>query len=114
MRKGELIALIWADCQLDGSLPHIKARASTTPNRKEATIPLHPGLARQLLASKPANATPDASVFPRMKDISHALLVDLDKAGIARIDALGRKLDFHALRYTYATSVAPLNAWLRN
>ncbi|MGF1451816.1 MAG: tyrosine-type recombinase/integrase [Opitutales bacterium] len=41
-----------------------------------------------------------------MKDIAHALLVDLAKAGIERVDGLGRKLDFHALRYTFATNLA--------
>lgn len=30
----------------------------------------------------------------------------MDKAGIPRVDALGRKLDFHALRYTFATKLA--------
>lgn len=106
LRKGELMSLVWADCGLEGKQPHIKARASTTKNRKEAIIPLHPELAWLLLASMPTSIKPSAAVFPRMKDISHAFVVDLGRAGIERIDALGRKLDFHALRYTFATNMA--------
>ncbi|TAG29006.1 MAG: hypothetical protein EAZ36_04975, partial [Verrucomicrobia bacterium] len=38
--------------------------------------------------------------------ISRRTREDLEKAGITRIDAMGRKLDFHALRYTFATKLA--------
>jgi site-specific recombinase XerD len=30
----------------------------------------------------------------------------MEKAGIERLDDMGRKLDFHALRYTFATKLA--------
>jgi integrase len=33
----------------------------------------------------------------------------MEKAGIERMDASGRKLDFHALRYTFATMLARHN-----
>ncbi len=32
--------------------------------------------------------------------------MDLEKARIERFDAMGRKVDFHALRYTFASKLA--------
>ncbi len=73
---------------------------------KDATIPLHPRLAAELLTVRPQDAKANDPVFPAMKDISHAIRRDIERAGIERIDAMGRKLDFHALRYTFATRLA--------
>ncbi len=106
MRKGELIGLVWGDCYMEEERPYLAARAVTTKNAKDATIPLHPRLAAELLTVRPQDAKANDPVFPAMKDISHAIRRDIERAGIERIDAMGRKLDFHALRYTFATRLA--------
>ncbi|GHC13906.1 hypothetical protein GCM10007047_34010 [Cerasicoccus arenae] len=106
MRKGELIALVWGDCHLDGERPYISARAVTTKDSKDATIPLHVRLAAELINARPDDANDNTPVFPFMKDISHAIRRDIERAGLVRIDTMGRKLDFHALRYTFATKLA--------
>lgn len=48
LRQNELRQLCWGDVHLDTEKPFIKARASTTKNGKEAVIPLHPELAKEL------------------------------------------------------------------
>ncbi|MEN9675500.1 MAG: hypothetical protein RIS76_1396 [Verrucomicrobiota bacterium] len=41
-----------ADLKVDAMRPFLTARASTTKNRKEAVIPLHPSLAQELRGAK--------------------------------------------------------------
>jgi len=109
LRMGELRQLIWNDVKLDHEKPHIIARAATTKNRRQAIIPLHPELIPLLAASK-GSAKPNTPVFTSTC-CHHAVsarrfVADLEKAGIERIDDMGRKLDFHCLRYTFATKLA--------
>jgi integrase len=109
LRMGELRQLIWNDVKIDHEKPHIIARAATTKNRRQAIIPLHPELIPLLAASK-GSAKPNTPVFTSTC-CHHAVsarrfVADLEKAGIARIDDMGRKLDFHCLRYTFATKLA--------
>lgn len=106
MRKGELIGLLWGDCHLETERPYLAARAVTTKNSKDASIPLHPRLATELKNFRPDDVQNDMPVFPAMKDISHAIRRDIKRAGIEHYDALNRKVDFHALRYTFATKLA--------
>ena len=106
LRKAELIQMVWGDLQLDHSQPHILARAVTTKDSNDAFIPVHPDLAAQLIDIRPKDAPDNAPVFPQMRDISHAIRRDMKTAGIERIDGMDRKLDFHALRYTFATMLA--------
>jgi len=107
LRQGELRQLLWADVELDHARPHIRARAATTKNRKEAVIPLHPELVRELRAIIPQEGSdPEAAVFFIARSPSEKFNNDLKRAGIPQIDALGRKVDFHALRYTFATKLA--------
>ncbi|WP_425503939.1 tyrosine-type recombinase/integrase [Cerasicoccus frondis] len=103
LRRGEIAQLDWQDVHLDSDRPFLKVRSSTTKNKKEAIIPLHPKLAVALSAIKPNSA---GRVFPSAITASKCLPSDCDKAGIERIDSLGRKVDFHALRYTFATMMA--------
>ncbi|MGF1451817.1 MAG: hypothetical protein ACFB21_07070 [Opitutales bacterium] len=56
LRKGEVRELCWGDCFLSGDRPYLAVRAATTKNRKEATIPLHSGLARELTEFRPERA----------------------------------------------------------
>jgi integrase len=109
LRMGELRQLVWNDVKLDHEKPHIIARAATTKNRRQAIIPLHPELIPLLQASK-GPAKPADSVFGftccHHAVSSRRFIEDLERAGIRRIDDMGRKLDFHCLRYTFATKLA--------
>jgi integrase len=107
LRIGELRQLVWSDVKLSEGQPRIVARAATTKNRREAIIPLHPKLVeefRQHIGT--AEVSPAAEVFPECANSDRFIRNDLQKAGIERIDASGRKLDFHSLRYTFATRLA--------
>jgi integrase len=63
LRLGELRQLVWADVQLDAARPFLAARASTTKNRKEASIPLHPALAAELHPARQARKSDGERVF---------------------------------------------------
>lgn len=106
MRLNELRQLVWDDIHLEHERPHIRARASTTKNRKEALLPIHPRLVEALSGEKPSDAKPEKAVFKIIKQPDWQFRRDLKLAGIEQVDALGRKVDFHALRYTFATKLA--------
>jgi integrase len=110
LRLGELGQLVWGDLQLEHERPHIRARASTTKNRRDAVLPLHPMLLAELKAAKAKAKPKDTSVrvfkHTHTAIISRYMRADLEAAGIPRIDAMGRRIDFHALRYTFATKLA--------
>ena len=106
LRLGELRQLVWADLQLDAARPFLSARASTTKNRKEAVIPLHPALAAELKPARQARKNDAERVFQLSPRISRTFRQDLLRAKIEPLDALGKKLDFHALRKTFATRLA--------
>ncbi|WP_309385617.1 tyrosine-type recombinase/integrase [Cerasicoccus frondis] len=106
LRLGELRQVLRGDVIFDHERPHIKARAITTKNRKSALVPLHPMLAEELKKGWPYDAPLDEAVFSIIKQPDAQFRRHLDQAGISRLDALGRKLDFHALRYTFATKLA--------
>jgi len=106
LRKSELIGLVWGDIRFETDHAYIWARAVTTKDSKDAALPLHPQLAAMLKEARPVNAALNTPVFPKMRDISHAIRRDIERGGIERIDTMGRKLDFHALRYTFATNLA--------
>ena len=108
LRLGELGQLVWADLNLTDKRPHMLVRASTTKNKKKATLPIHPELLTELVKAKPEGVLPEQPVFD---GTHHAVCArrfasDLEKAKIVRIDSLNRKLDFHSLRYTFATLLA--------
>jgi len=106
LRLGELQQLIWADLHLNEAQPFVLARASTTKNRKEAFIPLHPRLAEELRFHRSKEAEDGDAVFELTVHPERPLYRDMAKAGIEKLDATGRKLDFHSLRYTFATTLA--------
>jgi len=104
LRRGELAAIEKGDLHLSGQKPYLKARASTTKNRKEAVIWLGEELAQELRRIVPADAHEDARVFesiPTMKEMR----ADLKAAGIPLLDERGYRVDFHALRHTYGTNL---------
>ncbi|PTX92334.1 site-specific integrase [Opitutus sp. ER46] len=106
LRIGELQKVVWADIHFDHERPYIAVRASTTKNRKAAILPMHPALVEKLQAVRPDNPLPETKVFLQHSHMDRRIRKDMAKAGIARLDSLGRKLDFHALRYTFATRLA--------
>jgi len=105
LRKAELGALIWGDIyQLNGEMPYLKTRASTTKNHKENIIWLHRDVIKMLKAIMPENADISSKVFgklPRMDQFRE----DLERAGIQYKNSMGRQADFHALRYKFATNL---------
>lgn len=105
LRQNELKQLMWGDVHF-GSKAFIKARASTTKNGKEAVIPLHPNLTSEFQSYKPADVDQGTKVFGIDSNPDRAFVRDLKNANIVRVDALNRKVDFHALRYTFCTMLA--------
>lgn len=106
LRIGELRQVVWGDLNLDSTRPHIRVRASTTKNRKEAVLPIHPQLLDELKALRPADREQNDLVFHQHAHVYRRIRIDMREARIKRLDSMGRKLDFHALRYTFATKLA--------
>ena len=93
MRRGELLALCWADINLD----HKTATLQMTKNGESRTVPLST-TAVQTLASMPRSVC--GAVFPIT---AHALAANFDKAA-KRAELLD--LRFHDLRHTAITNIA--------
>jgi hypothetical protein len=68
-----------ADLKVDAMRPFLTARASTTKNRKEAVIPLHPSLAQELRGAKGELTEEAARVFKLSKNISRSFGQDLQR-----------------------------------
>jgi integrase len=100
LRRGELKRLLWADVHLDAQKPRIEVRAATTKNKRPATMFLVPQLVR-LLEMKRGNGT--GLVLPYGVPGVATLSKDLISAGVAVQDERGWRVDFHALRHTYAS-----------
>jgi integrase len=105
LRRAEMNGLQWGDVELDAEIPHIRARASTTKNRKEAVLPLHPELVAGLRALRPVDAAPFSPVLRGLIPRVPTLRKDLARAGIVFEDEKGRRADLHSLRMTYGTNL---------
>ena len=105
LRHGELRSLKWGDVHLDAPAPFIVVRASTSKNRKKATIWLVDELADELRRHRPAVVDEGAKVFDRLVPSRSTWAEDFRRAGIERDNARGRA-DFHALRHTLASNLA--------
>ena len=103
LRRSEMNGLQWGDIDLDATTPFVRARASTTKNRKEAVLPLHPDLVAGLRALRPVDAAPFSPVLLGLIPRVPTFRKDLVRAGIAFEDEKGRRVDLHALRMTYGT-----------
>jgi integrase len=109
LRIGEIVSLRVRDVELDAEGgPVITVRASVSKNRTEARLPLHPGLARDLV-SQVLGRLPLATVLGLPTSFVHRatywLKRDLTAAGIPYADAAGRKADVHSLRSSFITSL---------
>ncbi|HWL53230.1 MAG TPA: site-specific integrase [Chthoniobacteraceae bacterium] len=106
LRRGELKALEWGDVRLDGEKPFLLVRASTTKNRKDATMMIHPDLLAELRAMRPSDAAAHQKVFEDLLPNMDQFRRDLAKAKIEFINERGLRADFHSLRHTLATNLA--------
>ena len=102
LRRKELGALRWDDVFLSDGGAYVLVRASIAKNAKRSRIDLHPDAAAALGLLR-SRAT-DPLVFGRrgLPDVS-VLKADLAAAGVRFCDDLGRRLDFHSFRATFAT-----------
>jgi len=102
LRHKELKKLGVDDLHLDAEQPFVNVRASTTKNHKTAIIALHPDVVTEL---RKLPLVPGGKVFATVPKID-TLKRDLERAGIPRIDARGKRVDFHSLRHTLGTNLA--------
>jgi integrase len=103
LRSSELRSLTRASFDL-GENPTVTVAAKDAKNRTAASLPLRPATVeglRTFLAGK----LPAAAVFkfPRPEQIVQMFRVDLKAAEIDYRDSVGRVVDFHALRSTFAS-----------
>lgn len=103
LRRAELKALDWSDVHLDGDAPFLSIRASTTKNKRRATLPLLPPLVAALRELRASKKNPVGKVFHYRVPMMARFRADLEAAGIPFEDSLGRRVDFHALRKTFCT-----------
>jgi len=105
LRYSEARRLRWADLCVDVAPFWFRVLASSSKNRREETRSLRRELAEALKAIRPSGATPGDVVFRKGTPSRHSLNRDLKRAGIAKMDASGRTVDFHALRHTFVTNL---------
>jgi integrase len=86
----------------------LTVEASNTKNRKKATLPLHPALVEKLqkFFATFKHDEPFPGRWNEHRRAGKFFQRDLRRAEIANVDALGRRVDFHSLRYTFITSLA--------
>lgn len=116
----ELRTLRWADVDLGRKV--LVLRAENTKSRKQRAIPLSDALLAELVRVRGLHET----VLRRLPNVDDAVFLSpegsrwgwpttnpmrildrlLDRAGIAKVDTQGQKLDIHALRTTCASRMA--------
>ena len=127
LRWAELRSLTRASLDLDGDPPTVTVEAAYSKHRREDVLPLRPETAA-MLREYTKGKLPTAAVLRMPRDRGAKMLrVDLAAARAAWIaeartaeehaerersdylaaeDAAGRRVDFHALRHTFITSLA--------
>jgi integrase len=103
LRRSELKLLEWRDIELQSERPCIHVRGSTTKNRKDAVLDLHPDAVRLLLPIASNAVDPGAYVLKGLLPKMPRFRKDLAAAGIEYLNAKGEFADFHALRKTFGT-----------
>ncbi|MEO0631025.1 MAG: site-specific integrase, partial [Planctomycetota bacterium] len=119
-RYGELRQLTWGDVSFKEGL--LTLRAESTKSRRARAIPMTAALAQELqglrvaqqrrrqrlpTASEPVFLSPRGEPWRRYTTNPMRIFVRvLDAAEIPRMDALGEKLDIHALRHSFASRLA--------
>lgn len=75
LRKNELKQLIWDDLHLNEASSYLRARASTTKNGKDASVPLRQELAEALKAMRPDTAKGTDRVFKVRKGTNNCVQI---------------------------------------
>jgi integrase len=125
-RYGELRQATWGDVDFGRGL--LTLRAENTKARKKRVIPLRAGLLERLRALRVLHETihgrlpnvtdhvflaPEGAPHRRPSNNANRVLRRLlERAGIERVDADGRKIDVHSLRHTFASRLARSNVSL--
>lgn len=104
LRRGETRALRWADLHLDARSPYVEVRAAITMNRRTDHLPLRSDLAERLAAARD-DAEDGDRVFNCVPTVKRHRLF-LKAAGIPYLGALGRRIDWHAMRTTFGTMLS--------
>lgn len=116
-RRGELLAMRWADVRLEAASPVILLDAGKTKSGKDAAQQIPPGLVKMLTVwqaiQDPTPAEPLFPTFNRNARPSEWIRADLQAAGLPTKDSEGRKIDFHSLRVSYISFLANSNTPLR-
>lgn len=109
LRRGEMKQLLWADIRLEVPQPFIELRAEITKSKRADIVPLLPILVEALRREKAKGVHVTGRVFPRGLPSAKTLAKDLVACGIPVEDARGYRVDFHALRHTFASLLATAN-----
>ncbi len=104
LRWSELHSLDRSSFDFANEHATVTIKAMYAKNRKDDILPLRPALAAAL-KERLTTAAPTAKLFPGMWADKGAdmLRKDLAVAGITEVDEYGRRVDFHALRHTFAS-----------
>ena len=105
IRHGEFKELCWGDLNFNPDKPSVMVRASVSKNHKQACLPLHPALLKDLLAFRPAKVSAGALIFGGLVPKSKIFRRHLAAAGIAKNDSQGKVVDFHSFRHTFCTNL---------
>ena len=109
LRVNEVRQLIWADANIKENF--VRVRPTTTKNSKAATLPLHSyvvGLLREWKEAHPEveQGGKILSIPASNSSFLKAFNRDLEFAGIAKTDDVGRVIHLHALRHSFASLLA--------
>ena len=104
MRSVEMKKIDWSAIDLEHA--ELWLRAEVTKESRDAVLPLPQEVVEALAAWKASRApATDDRVF-RFSIAHHTFASDLERAGIAKHDRLGRPLTLHGLRKTYTSMLA--------
>ena len=111
-RRSALYNLQWAEVDLDSPMPGFCLSDEKDKEDEERRLPMRNDLAALLRSlrgdGKDASERVFSGILPKWG--LGFLRKDMEKAGIAEEDALGRRLDFHGLRHTATTWAASTGA----
>jgi integrase len=104
LRRAEATQLRWGDLRLDGLNPRVELSPAITKSGQAESVPLVPALAEELLEAR-GEAGDGERVFRGIPTMI-SFRKDLAAAGIAEVDARGRRVVLHSLRHSLATMLA--------
>lgn len=103
LRRGELKRILWSDIDLKEGT--VRVRIGVGKAKREDFVPLHRQVVEALAAIRPDSGSSVERVFATVPN--HLTVQrDLKRAGIALVDAEGRRVDLHACRTTTGTMLA--------